>query len=150
MQPLGTCITPLHVVHFVPLPKDGDYFQMSFFPKSSKIGTFVIPKLWMLIYFSNQICFENVKEISYSLQKNHSNDLQHAPIGAHLTTTFKGFVVGSQIPNLTPAPSFDHNSCKPSINEQCEITLSIEASRPCQNNVLGSQFGAYLPFQPRF
>jgi hypothetical protein len=37
-------------------------------------------------------------------------------------TTFKGNVVGNQVPNLTPTPSFDHNSCKPCLNEHCEGT----------------------------
>jgi hypothetical protein len=27
--------------------------------------------------------------------------------------------------NLTPTPSFDHNSCKSSLNEQCEGTLNL-------------------------
>jgi hypothetical protein len=30
-----------------------------------KNGTFVVPKLWMFIFFSNQDCFENVEAISY-------------------------------------------------------------------------------------
>jgi len=34
------------------------------------------------------------------------------PIGSHLTHVFKGFVIRSQIENLTPTPSFDYNSCK--------------------------------------
>jgi hypothetical protein len=33
-------------------------------------------------------------------------------------------------PNLTPTPSFDHNSCKSILNEQYKGTLSIYASRP--------------------
>jgi hypothetical protein len=43
---------------------------------------------------------------------------------------FNGFVVGNQISNLTPAPSFDHNLCKLRLNEQYEDILSIYASRP--------------------
>jgi hypothetical protein len=46
-----------------------------------------------------------------------------------LTPTFKRFVVRSQISNLTPAPFFDHNSWKSSLNEQYEGTLSIYNSR---------------------
>jgi hypothetical protein len=44
--------------------------------------------------------------------------------------SFKGLVVGSQIPNLTPAPSFDQNSCKSSLNEKCEGNLSIYVLKP--------------------
>ncbi len=38
---------------------------------------------------------------------------------------FKGSVIGSQILNLILTPSFDHNSYKLGLNEQCEGTLSI-------------------------
>jgi hypothetical protein len=41
-------------------------------------------------------------------------------------------MVGNQIPYLTPTLSFDHNSCKSSLNEQCDGTLSIYTSRPFQ------------------
>jgi hypothetical protein len=34
---------------------------------SPKIGTLVIPKLWMLISFSNKIIFESSRTIFYSL-----------------------------------------------------------------------------------
>jgi hypothetical protein len=83
----------------------------------------------MFISFSNQVYFENSREISYSPQKNLFNDALHAPIETHLTPTFKGFMVGSQILNLIHAPSFDYNSCKLGLNEQCKVTLSIYASR---------------------
>ncbi len=56
-------------------------------------------------------------------------NVQHASIGPHLTPSFKGFVVGSQIGNLTFAPSFDHNLCKSCLNEQCESILIIHSSR---------------------
>jgi hypothetical protein len=38
--------------------------------------------------------------IAYGLINEAMRGLQHAPIEAHLTFAFKGFVVGSQIPNL--------------------------------------------------
>ncbi len=89
-----------------------------FFPSGSpKIETLIVPKLWTFIFFSNQTCFEHVMAITYSLQKNISNNLLHALIRDHLTPTLKGFVVKNQIPNLTPDPSFDHNSCISSLNE---------------------------------
>jgi hypothetical protein len=66
----------------------------------------------------------------YNPQKDFSNGLKHAPIGPHLIPAFKRFVVKSQIPNLTPTPSFDHNLCKSGLNEQCKGTLNIYASRP--------------------
>jgi len=88
---------------------------------------FYCPKVLNVHFFSSQVYFENLRAISYSPQKNLSSDVSHAPIEAHLLPTFKGFIVGNQIPNLTLAPSFDHNSCKSSLNEQCKVTLSIYA-----------------------
>ncbi len=41
-------------------------------------------------------------------------------------------MVGSQITNLTPGPSFDHNSCISSLNEQCKRTLGIYILKPFQ------------------
>jgi hypothetical protein len=64
----------------------------------------------------------------------------------HLTFPLKGFVVGSQILNLTPALSFDHNSCKSGLNEQSEGTLHIYVSRPF-NGTMDTQFVVCLPFQ---
>ncbi len=107
------------------LPKMGITSKCHFFLGNPKTKTFVIPKLWTFVYFSNQVCCENTKTISYSPQKTISNGLQHAPIRIQLTLVFKGFVVESQIPNLIHVPSFDHNSCKSSLNDQCEVTLSI-------------------------
>jgi len=57
------------------LPKMGITSKCHFFFGSPKTRTFVIPKLWTLIYFSNHVCFENVKAISYSSQKILSNGL---------------------------------------------------------------------------
>jgi hypothetical protein len=52
---------------------------MSLFAKipkwSPKIGTLAIPKLWRLIFFSNQIYFENAMKISYIPQKDLFKDV---------------------------------------------------------------------------
>jgi hypothetical protein len=103
---------------------------MELFPGSPKIGTFTIPKLWVLISSSKQICLEHVKEIFYILQNDLSNGVLHALIRYHLTHVLKGFVVESQIHNLTPNHYFDHNSCILGLNEQCEDTLGLYTSRP--------------------
>jgi hypothetical protein len=63
-QPLGGSTTPFPIIYSMPLC--GDYVQMSLFPK---IRTLIILKLWMLISFSNQVCFENAREIYYILKK---------------------------------------------------------------------------------
>jgi hypothetical protein len=68
---------PSLIVYSVPL--HGDYIQMSLFPWTckweSQIKTIVVSKLRLFVFFSNQVCCENVKAISYSLQKDHSNDV---------------------------------------------------------------------------
>jgi hypothetical protein len=61
-------------------------------------------------------------------KKDLSNSVLHSQIKDYLTPTLRGFVVRSQIPNLTPIPSFDHNSCTSGFNEQCENTLNIYTS----------------------
>ncbi len=107
----------------------GITFKCHFSP-NPQVG---VPKLGLLLsqnfgrsyLFQIKFFFKNVKAKSYSLQKNLSKGVYHAPIGAHLTPAFKGLVVKSQIPNLTPAPFFDHNSCKSTLNEKCEGALNI-------------------------
>jgi hypothetical protein len=95
-------------------------------------GILVVSKLWTFIFFSNQIYLEYAREISYNPQKDLYNGALHAPIEDHLTPILRGFVVGSQIHNLTPKLSFDHNSCILGLNEQCEGTLNIYTLRPFQ------------------
>jgi hypothetical protein len=74
---LGGGIIPLPIIYYVPLLMD--YIQISLFlglsSGSPKIGTLVVPKLWMLISFSNQVFFENVRTISYNPQKELSNGI---------------------------------------------------------------------------
>ncbi len=68
---------PSLIVYSVPF--HGDYIQMPLFPWTrkweSQIETFVVSKFWSFIFFSNQVCCENVKAIFYSPQKDHSNDV---------------------------------------------------------------------------
>ncbi len=111
------------------------YTQMTLFPetpKCLKVGILIVPKFWMFISSSNQNFLEHRTTITYSFQKYLSNGVLFAPIGNHLTPTLRGFVIGSQILNLTPDPSFDHNSCISSLNDQGEGTLDIFTLRPFQ------------------
>jgi hypothetical protein len=64
--------------------------------------------------------------------KKYFQHALHAPIGDHLTPILRGFLVRNQIPNLTLGPSFDHNSCILSLNEQCKDTLNMYISRVFQ------------------
>jgi hypothetical protein len=130
--PLGGGTIPFPIVYFMLLHKD--YIQMSFFPGISKWESqnwiLVIPKLWMFISFSNQVSFENSRALSYSPQKCLSYGLYHTRVKFHFTPTFKGFVVRSQIPNLTPTLFFYHNSCKSCLNGQCKGTSNVYDSIP--------------------
>jgi hypothetical protein len=74
--------------------------------------------------------FGACKDNMLIFQKDLSKGVLHAPIIDHLTLALKGFVVGNQIINLTPNPSFDHNSCILYLNEQCNNILGIYISRP--------------------
>ncbi len=105
--------------HFSPQLRNGN----------PKTGTLIVPKLWTLISFSNQVFFECAKTLSYSSLKYLSNNIQHTPIGLHLTPTSKGFVVGIQIAQFDSRPSFDHNSCKLGLNDQFKGALIIYTSR---------------------
>ncbi len=58
------------------------------------------------IFFKSIFFFENVKAIIYNPQNDLSNNVLHALIRAHLTHAFKGFMVKSQISNLTPTLFF--------------------------------------------
>ncbi len=70
---------PLPSLIVYSMPFHGDYIQMSLFPRThkweSQTETFVVSKLWLLVFFSNQVCCENVRAMSYSPQKDHSNDV---------------------------------------------------------------------------
>jgi len=109
------------------------HFPPRFPNESPKIGIRVVPKLQTFISFSNQVYFENMKAISYSPQKDFSTCITCTDDNS-LDPYFQGFVVESQIPNLTIALFKNHNSCKSCLNEQCEGTLSICASRPFGSN----------------
>ncbi len=79
---------------------------------------------------SNQICLEHAKGISYNLQKYFSKGVLHAPIRDNLISVLKGFVVKSQILNLTLGLFFNHNSFISSLNEQCQGILCIYILTP--------------------
>jgi hypothetical protein len=79
----------------------------------------------MFISSSNQTCLEHVMVIFYSPQKDLFNSVLHSPIKDDLTSILRGFMVMSQIGNLTLDLSFDQNSCILGQNEQCKGTLGI-------------------------
>jgi hypothetical protein len=72
---------------------------------------------------SNQTC---------SPRRDLSNDVSHSQFGGREEVDSRLLVVGSQIANLTPGPSFAHNLGCRCPNDQCEAIFDIYASRPFQ------------------
>jgi hypothetical protein len=127
---LGGGTTPLSIICFVTPHGNYMHFFLGLPSVSPKIGTFVISNFWTFISSSNQAFLEHAKTLHYKPLKDLSNCASHAPITYHLTPFLTRFVVKSQIPNLTLAPSFVHNSCILCLYEQCEGILGIYTSRP--------------------
>jgi hypothetical protein len=61
-----------------------------------------------------------------------SNAASHSPSARWKRVDSRFLVVGSQIANLTPGPSFAHNLGCRCPNDQCEAISDIYASRPFQ------------------
>jgi hypothetical protein len=118
------------------------HFSLGLPSGSPKTRTIVVSKLWLLISFSNQVCFENARAISYSPQKDLFKVIYHAPIKPHLTPAFQGFVVETQISNLISTPSFDHNSCK----IKSKWTMQGHFNHLCFKNFLMVSWGPNLTF----
>jgi hypothetical protein len=121
LQSLGGGITPLPIVYFVPLC--GDYIQMSLF-----LGTLTIPKIWTLISFSNQIYFESAKKCFIALE-NIFPMMYNMPQSNFIWPFLLKDLWSRVKCPIWLLPFFDYNSCKSSLNEQCEGTLSVYASR---------------------
>jgi hypothetical protein len=92
------------------------------FPQDSQVG---VLKLRLLLSQNfGRSCLFQIKSIlrlqgQYLIEiKNICPTMYNMFHKPHLTPAFKGFVVGSQILNLTLTPSFDHNSCKSGLNDQ--------------------------------
>jgi hypothetical protein len=113
-----------------------------------KLRLFLSQKNGHSYFFQIKFFLEHVRATSYNPQKDFYKRVSHTPIKDHLTLALRRFVVGSQIPNLTPNLSFDHNSCISCLNEQCEGTLGIYTLIPFQ--WYSKKFGVFFCFKPRF
>jgi len=69
---------------------------------------------------------------SCSSRRELSKDMWHGPCSLINRVDSRLLVVGSQIGNSTPGPSFGHNLCFRHPNEQCEPILEIYISRAFQ------------------
>jgi hypothetical protein len=79
--------------------------------------TLIVSKLWMFISSSNQSFLEQGQYFiplkrSFQWCMARPNQSSFGPL------LLRGFMVKSQIPNLTRNPSLDHNSCILGLNKQ--------------------------------
>jgi hypothetical protein len=91
-------------------------------PKSHQMG---LPRLWNPITLQANLGSRcNLKQ-NCSSCRELSNDMLHT-LCSQVNWVDSGlFLIGSQIGNLTPDPSFGHNLCFRCPNEQCEPILDI-------------------------
>jgi hypothetical protein len=108
----------------------GGYIQMSFCPKTPKLGVpkfskLGLPRLCRPITFCENFQLKGSSKQNYSPCRELSNNMLHAT----WTQVNQGdswlLVVESQIDTLTPSPSFGCNLCFKYSNEMCEPILHI-------------------------
>jgi len=90
--------------------------------KSPKLG---LPRLWSPITLRADLGSRCGLKQSCSPHQNLSNGMSHVICKQVNRVDSRLFMVGSQIGNLTPGPSFGHNLCFRCPNEQCEPILNI-------------------------
>jgi hypothetical protein len=91
-------------------------------PKLPKLG---LPQLWSPIILRANLGSRCSLKQSCSSHWELSNGMSHALFSWANWVDSWLFLVGSQIGNLTPDPSFGHNLCFKCPNEQCEPILDI-------------------------
>ncbi len=84
--------------------------------------------LWGLITFMCRLWLSWELKQNFSLYQDLSNDMSHATYMQGNQVDSWLLVVGSQIVNLTPSQSFDHNLCFRSPNGSCKPILDIYVS----------------------
>jgi hypothetical protein len=107
---------------------------MSFCVRTPKWGVPKFPKLgllwlWRPITFWIDLQLRWVLKKNFSLCQDLSNDMCHATYTWVNQKDFKLLMVGSQIDNLTPDPSFGHNLWFKYPNGSCKPILDIYVPR---------------------
>jgi len=98
-------------------------------PKSRQLG---LPELWSPITLRADLGSKCGLKQSCSSRRELSNSMWHVVYNQVNRVDSWLFLVGSQISNLTPDPSFDHNLCFRCPNEQCEPISDIYVPRAFQ------------------
>jgi hypothetical protein len=96
-------------------------------PKLSRFG---LLGFWELIIPSSNLRLRWGLKQTCSSPQELSNDVSHFTCTHRDQVDSQLLVVGSQIGNLTPSPSFNHNLCYICPNGSCEDILDIYTSRP--------------------
>jgi hypothetical protein len=97
-----------------------------------KLSWFGLPGLWAFITSHPDL------RLGRGLKQTCSSPWELSKGVLHFTCTHQDrvdsqlLVVGSQIANLTPGPSFNHNSCFRCPNGSCKAILDTYTSRPFQ------------------
>jgi hypothetical protein len=119
------CISPPH------LHLNGTFSQdsQSGVPKLSRFG---LSRLWALITSRPDLQLRQGLKKTCSPPEELSKGVLHSTCTHRNRVDSRLFVVGSQIGNLTPDPSFDHNLRCRCPNGSCKAILNIYSSRPFQ------------------
>jgi len=97
-----------------------------------KLSRFGLPGLWELITPNLDLGLGWGPKKSCSSPQDLSNCVSHFICTHWGRVDSRLFVVGSQIANLIPGPSFNHNLCYRCPNGSCEAIFDICTSRPFQ------------------
>jgi len=134
----GEATTFPHIV-FSAAPR-GSYIQMPLFPGTPKLESWNcpeivpvgVPGLWELITPNCRFWSRRGLNKCCSPRRDLSNTVSHSQFWGREEVDSRLLVVGSQIANLTPGPSFAHNLGCRCPNGQCEAIFDIYASIPFQ------------------
>jgi hypothetical protein len=134
----GEATTFPHIVYSA--ARGRGYIQMAQIPGTPKLKSRNCPEivpvrvsgLWELITPDSRIRSQRGLNQSFSPRQDLSNAVSHSQIECREEVDSRLLVVGSQIANLTPGPSFSHNLGYRCPNDQCEAIFDIYASRPFQ------------------
>ncbi len=114
------------------------YIQMALFPGTPKLESQNCPEtvlggvsgLWELITPDCQVWSRRGRNQTCSPHRDLFNALSQFSFRGRQEVNSRLLVVGSQIANLTPGPSFAHNLGNRCPNGQCKAIFDIYASRP--------------------
>jgi hypothetical protein len=100
--------------------------------KVPKLSQFGLSGLWEFIIFSSDLWLGWGQKKTCSSFQELSNGVTHSTCTRRDWVDSRLLVVGSQIGNFTPNPSFDHNLCCKCPNGSCETIFDIYTSRTFQ------------------